>query len=511
MVKHLYGRESDIALINGLIDGVGDGGAALMIGGDPGIGKSALLEAARELATDRGMRVLYLCGVPSETHLPFGALQQAMGSILKEVDTLPGRQRGAMLAALGQSDEVTAPDVFLVGLATLSLLTASAASKPILLLADDVQWLDQPSRDVLAFIARRLSSDPIVLLMATRNTSEDALAYLSVPRHQLSRLDASASERLLTAEAPDLPRELRFRFQDLAAGNPLALVELPRAGHGAEPRAGHWITLTDRLERAFFSRVCDLFAATRTLLLIIAENDSKSLREVLDAGELLLGERVELDALAPAVSAMLLEVGSGEVRFRHPLVRSAVHQAANAVTRHNVHAALARVINDTSDRRAWHRLASAIGPDDDLAEELDAVAARSQRRGGLETAITALESAARLGRAANTKGERLLRAASLAVNLGQPETMERLLREADLEQPHPHMRARLAWIREIGHPLTINDLSRVAALAHALQPMRGRMETTIWHSGSFGVLASAVGGAMQARQFAQASSPPRTS
>lgn len=465
MVRRLYGREADVARINGLIDRVRDGGGALMIGGDPGIGKSALLEAARDVATDRGMRVLYLCGVTSETHLPFGALQQAAGPILKEADTLPVRQRAAMQAAFGTSDEATAPDIFLVGLAILGLLTASAASKPILLVADDVQWLDQPSRDVLAFIARRLSSDPIVLLMATRNTSEDALAYPSVPRHQLSRLDASTSERLLAAEAPDLPRELRLRFLDLAAGNPLALVELPRAGHGAEPREPHWIPLTDRLEHAFFSRVSDLPAATRSLLLVIAENDSKSLGEVLDAGEFLFGERVELDALAPAVSAMLIEVGSGEVRFRHPLVRSAVHQAANVVTRHNVHAALARVINDTSDRRIWHRLASAIGPDAALAEDLDSVASRSQRRGALATAIIALESAARLSCAANAKSERLLRAAALAVDLGQSETVERLLREADLEQPQRHMRARLAWIREIGQPLTINDLARVSALA----------------------------------------------
>ncbi len=268
---------------------------------------------------------------------------------------------------------------------------------------------------------------------------------------------------MLETEAPSLPRELRVQFLDLADGNPLALVELPRGG-GSEPREPRWIALTDRLERAFFSRVSDLPVVASTLLLIIAENDSKSLREVLDAGEILLGERVELDALAPAVSAKLIEVVSGEVRFRHPLVRSAVHQAANAVIRHNVHAALARVIDDSSDRQIWHRLESAIGPDIALATELDAVAMRSQRRGALATAVIALESAARLSGAAVEKSDRLLRAAAFAADLGQSETMERLLREADLEQPLPHMRARFAWIREIGQPLTINDLTRVSAL-----------------------------------------------
>lgn len=464
MDRTLYGRDAELALVKGLIANVRERGAALMIGGEPGLGKSALLDAARNLATSHGLRVLYLCGVMSETHLPFGALQQAMSPILGEVDTLPGRQRAALQVVFGLSDEATAPDLFLVGLAILTLLTASAASKPILLVADDVQWLDQPSRDVLAFVARRLSSDPIVLLLATRNTAEDALAFPNVPRHQLSRLEPAASESLLAAEAPDLPSDLRRRFLDEAAGNPLALVELPRAGRGSRSSEAQWLALTDRLERAFLNRVSDLPEMTRSLLLVIAENDSRSLREALDAGELLLGERVELDALAPAVSAKLLEVAGGEVRFRHPLVRSAVHQSANSVTRHKVHAALAQVIDSTSDRRIWHRLESAIGPDDGLADELDGVASRSQRRGTLVTAIMALESAARLGGTAHAKSERLLRAASLAVDLGHLETVERLLRQVDHGQPPAHIRTRLAWIREISQPLTGNDPTRVPAL-----------------------------------------------
>src|SRR5579862_2124516 len=154
----LYWRDDDIALVGGLIDGIRGGGGALVISGEPGIGKSALLEAAQAMAQGRGMRVLRLCSVTSEAHLPFGGLQQAMGPILKQAHALPARQRSALQSALGLSDDTTAPDIFLVGLATLTLLTASAARKPILLVADDVQWLDQPSHDVLAFISRRLSS-----------------------------------------------------------------------------------------------------------------------------------------------------------------------------------------------------------------------------------------------------------------------------------------------------------------------------------------------------------------
>lgn len=460
----LYGRESDIARIQALLNRVRDGGAALMVSGEAGIGKSSLLELAQRLAEASGMRALALCGVPSEAHLPFSALQQAISPILNRLGGLPARQRSALQAALGINEDTRAPDIFLVGLATLTLLAASAASRPILLIADDVQWADQPSRDVLAFISRRLNSDPIVLLMASRNTPADALAFPGVPRHQLSGLDASAAESLLAVEASDLPPQVRNGFLELAAGNPLALVELPRARRGAGGGESKWLALTERLERAFFSRVSELPAKTQTLLLVIAENDSKSLREALDAGELLLGERADLDALAPAVAAMLIEVGSGEVRFLHPLVRSAVHQAADVVARHRVHAALANVISDTSDRRTWHRLESAIGPDDALAAELEAVATRLQRRGALGTAISALESAARLSGAAEQKGERLLRAAGLAGELGQLEAMERLLREADLGQPGTHLRVRVAWIREVGQPLTTNEPSQIAEL-----------------------------------------------
>ncbi|HEY0107808.1 MAG TPA: AAA family ATPase [Rhizomicrobium sp.] len=461
----LYGREDDIALVERLIDAVRQSGAALTISGEPGIGKSALLDVAQDLARARAMRVLRLSGAMSESHLPFSALHQAVGPILKQAGTLPPRQRSALQAGFGLSDDAAAPDLFLVGLATLTLLTESAARKPILILADDVQWLDQPSRDVLAFISRRLSSDPIVLLMAIRHGSEEFLPHSEVPRRQLFRLPAAAAERLLDARTPDLPSDLRRRFLDEAAGNPLALVELPRGERRPEVAESHWLPLTDRLERAFFSRAAGLPAVARALLLVAAENDSKSLREVLDAGEVLLGERVGLDALAPAVSAMLIEVAAGEVHFRHPLIRSAVHQAASAAMHHDVHAALARVIKDHSDRPIWHRMASAIGPDDALAGELDDAAARAQRRGALAAAIAALENAARLSGTAASKSERLLRAAALAVDLGQPEAVERLLREADVQEPEGHMRARLAWIREIGQPLALADPFRASTLA----------------------------------------------
>jgi DNA-binding CsgD family transcriptional regulator len=460
----VFGRERDIAMIESLLGKIHDGGAALMIGGEPGIGKSTLLDVAQDLARDRGIRVLRLCGAPSETHLSFSGLQQALGPALHQVDTLPRAQRAALEAAFGLGEEATAPDLFLVGLATLTLLTQSAVRKPILMAADDIQWLDQPSREVLAFIARRIGSDPIVLLMAARSGSEEALTPSGVQRHELTALDPSAAERLLDAQAPGLPNDMRRRFLSAAGGNPLALVELPRSDRNADTGNSPWLSLTDRLQTAFLTRVSSLPAATRALLLIIAENDGRSLGETLTAGEVLLGGKVELDALAPAVSAQLIDIAAGEVGFRHPLIRSAVHQAASPVTRHRVHAALAQVIEDRSGRGIWHRMASAIAPDEALAQELDGAAARSHRRGALATAIIALESAARFSADAEAKSERLLRAAALAVDLGHPEAVERLLRQADVEGPEGHMGARLAWIREIGRPLTLTDVSRISAL-----------------------------------------------
>ena len=247
----VVGRDRDISTIEGLIDRVREGGAALLISGDPGIGKSTLLHVAQELAHNHGMRVLRLCGTTSEMHLPFGGLQQALATMLRHADALPVRQRAALQAAFGLSEELAVPDIFLVALAALTLLTARAVRKPILLVADDIQWLDPPSRDVLAFISRRITADPIVVLMATRNGSEEAVVS-GVLRLDLSELGAVAADQLLSSQAPDLPRDLRQRFLDEASGNPLALVELPRGNRAVQRGDLNWLPLTDRTRDGVF-------------------------------------------------------------------------------------------------------------------------------------------------------------------------------------------------------------------------------------------------------------------
>ncbi|MET4308097.1 AAA family ATPase [Bradyrhizobium sp. RT4b] len=458
----MQGRAQDIALIDHLIERIDQGGSTLVISGEPGIGKSALLDVARHRASERGFSVLSMTGVLAEVHLPFAALEQALRPLMKGAEGLVPRQRSALLAAFGMHDDAGPPDIFLVALATLSLLSERATREPLLLVADDAQWLDQATFEVLAFVSRRLSSDPIVLVVAMRDDFKSSLGDASTLRLRLSGLDQADAERLLDANAPGLPAELRSRFLREASGNPLALVELPRGERAAGDAP--WLPLTDRLERAFSSRLSDLPHIAQLLLFVTAENDGTSLHEILSAAEAVLGERVGIDAIAPAVAAKLIEINGTEVRFRHPLVRSAMHQAADPATRQRIHAALAAVIHDQLDRQLWHRAAATIGPDDELAGEYDLMAARALRRGAVAMAIEVLESAARLSSTAKARGDRLLRAAELAADLGQPELMERLLRQADIDETNQLALVRIAWCREISQPPAVNDPAKILAL-----------------------------------------------
>ncbi len=285
-----------------------------------------------------------------------------------------------------------------------------------------------------------------------------------IHRVRLSRLDNNDAETVLDAHAPGLPVEQRRRLLEEAAGNPLALVELPRSAQAPSADSMPWLPLTERLERAFSERLKELPDATQLLLLIGAENDGTALHELLGAGAVILGREAGLELLAPAIAAKLVEIDGPEVRFRHPLVRSAVHQAADPVMRHRIHATLAAVIRNQPDRQLWHRAAATIGPDEDLALEYDRMAARALHRGAVTMAVKILESAARLSGTPKSRSDRFMRAAEAAVELGQLEMMERLLQGADERESDWHMRARVAWIREIGQPLTVNDPARIAEL-----------------------------------------------
>jgi DNA-binding CsgD family transcriptional regulator len=462
--EFLQGRDRDIALIDKMIARIDQGGSTLVISGEPGIGKSALLEQARHRARERDLTVLSMTGVLAEVHLPFAALEQALRPLMKEAVNLVPRQRSALFSAFGMHDDTGAPDIFLVALAALSLLTESAALKPILLIADDAQWLDEATYEVLAFISRRLSSDPIVLFAAMRDGFDRLFDDPSHLRLRLSGLGEADAGHLLDAHAPDLSADLRSRFLEEAAGNPLALLELPRDRRAADIKDTTWLPLTERLERAFSSRLTDLPAATRMLLFVAAENDGTSLHEVLRAGKAVLGEEVDVSALTPAIAARLIDLDETEVQFRHPLVRSAMHQAADLTTRHRIHAALAEIVHQELDRHLWHRAAATIGPDEELAGEYDAMAGRALRKGAVAMAIEVLEKAAALSSTPRASSDRFLRAAELAADLGQPDLLERLLRQANVSEPDPVASARIGWCREMGQPPMVNDPGKIPSL-----------------------------------------------
>src|SRR5919201_398745 len=274
----LLGRDEERRLLTSLLDEVAVHGQALVLRGEPGVGKSRLLSAAASAARERGMLVLSTSGVQSEAHLPFAGLHQLLRPVRGRAAELPAVQRAALDAAFGLAHEV-APEHYRIAMAALDLVSEVATDAPLLLVVEDAQWLDRPTSDVLAFLARRIESDPIILLAALRDGYASVLGDAGLPEHRLAGLDDATAAALLDASAPDLPLVVRAQVMREAAGNPLALLELPAAARGHEDE--QWVPgglpLTERLERAFAGRVADLPDATRLVLLVAALNDDEAL------------------------------------------------------------------------------------------------------------------------------------------------------------------------------------------------------------------------------------------
>ncbi len=463
----LYGRDSEIALLDEWLRDIRDSGRALLIRGEAGIGKTSILDAGQSAARSRGCRVLPVVGVESEAHLAFAGLHQLLRPVLVQADELPPPQRKALLTAFGVLDG-DAPALFLVGLATLNLLADIAAEKPLFLVADDVQWLDTPTAEALAFVGRRLASDRILLLAAMRDGFHSPLVAARLPELVIEPLSEAPSAELLDAHAPGLTGVARSRILDQAAGNPLALVELPRALRSERlaggPALPAILPMTDRLEHAFAAEASVLPPATAVALLVAAVDDSPSAPEVLGAAVHLTGAPAGIDILEPAVRAGLITIVEGTIRFRHPLVRSALEQSAPVSRRNEAHAALAQVLASDPDRRAWHRAASIMGTDEGAAAELEAAARRAQDRGATVIAMAAEERAAALTEDPALRVGRLLAAAEMGFELGQPTAVRRLLDEAERSSPAPLDRARMTWLREIfndgepGNPMEVRRL-----------------------------------------------------
>jgi AAA ATPase domain len=390
----LRGRSVECAELDRLLEAAHSGqSAVLVLRGEAGIGKTALLSYAAERA--EGCRVLRAVGVESEMELPFAGLQQLCAPLLDGLERLPAPQQNALETAFGLSSG-TPPDRFFVGLAALGLLSNMSQERPLLCSVDDAQWLDGVSAQVLAFVARRLHAEAVALLFATREASErDALNGL--PELRLEGLsNTDAQELLLSVIAGRLDEPVADRIVAETRGNPLALLEPPRRSTPDELAGGFGLpaTLPGRIEESFRQRAEWLPANTRSLLLLAAAEPVGE-PALLWRASARLG--IDSEAAAPAEADGLLKLGP-QVRFRHPLVRSAIYRAASPEERRRVHDALAEATdpNVDPDRRAWHRAQATLAPDEVVAAELEHSAGRAQARGGLAAAAAFLEQAALL-------------------------------------------------------------------------------------------------------------------
>jgi len=472
-VGPLLGRDAEMGLITSLLDGVRQAGAALVLRGEPGIGKSRLLAEAAALAGERQMAILSTTGVQSEARLAFSGLHQLIRPVRALTAALPPAPRAALDAAFGLENDAV-QEHFRVAMAVLDLFSDVAAEAPLLVVVEDAHWLDRASSDVLAFVARRLESDPIVLMVATRDGDRVALGDAGLPELRLEPLDPGLAAQLIDLSAPSLTTVMRDRLLSEAAGNPLALIELPLAAARLEPGSPMPgpLPLTERLERAFAARVSELPDNTRLLLLIAALNDGEDVAEVLQAAGTIAGQAMDLDALEPAVRSAIVDLDVRTVRFRHPLMRSAVRQDATVRERRSVHEVLAGMLDAEPDRRVWHRAALITGANEDVAAELEDAGRRARRRGATGEAFAALRRAAELSEPAQ-RARRLLEAAQLAHELGQPEAVLPLLREVEQLGPGTRDRARATWIEETVDPRPLSNTARATALISAAESAGG--------------------------------------
>ena len=463
----LVGREPELAFIDDLLGHLEERGASLLIRGEPGVGKSALLDEAANRATALGRTVLRTAGVPPETHMPFAGLQLLLRPFSDRVADLPEPQSAALSSAFGLTNG-EAPDRFLIALAALDLLAEAAADSPLLLIVEDAHWLDADTADVLGFVARRLDLEPIAILIALRDGHTTALAEAYLPEIRLANLGESESGRLLDSSAPDLPSDLRGRLLAVAAGNPLAILELPRTltsdaldgQRGLAP-----VPITATLERAFSERVSGLPPPTRSALLVAALDEGEHLSGILEAASVLEGRPITTGDLGPAEAIGLVQLNDALVQFRHPLVRAAIYQSALTSDRQAAHAALADAHISDPDRSVWHRAASLSGPDAKVASDLEATAKRALQRGAPAVAAAALERAAELTPEPAARGSILLQAGQMEFELGRSDLALRLLAQAGPLDLSGAERSRLTLLIEAADDDSWSGAARVASFA----------------------------------------------
>jgi DNA-binding CsgD family transcriptional regulator len=469
----LIGRAAECGELDSLLQALRGGESrSLVVRGEAGVGKTALLAYMTQRAAD--CRVISVTAVEWEMELPFAALHQLCTPLLEELDMLPGPQRDALRITFG-SHEGTVPDRFLVGLAVLSMLAEAAAERPLVCVVDDAQWLDQTSAQVLAFVARRLRMESVGLVFSARVPADDLTGLPQLVLEGLTSQDARALlDTVLTG-----PVDTRVREEIIAdtGGNPLALLELPRGLTPAQLAGGFGLpgalALSGRIEESFRRRVSALPAEARSLLLLAAAEPLGDPLLVWQAADELEIDRATAN---PAVDAGLV-VFDSRVRFHHPLVRSAVYRSASAQERQEAHRALAAVTDPVldPDRRAWHRAQATPGPDEDVAAELERSAGRAQARGGFAAAAAFLERAAVLAPDPAKRTARALAAAEAKVQVGALDAGLDLLAVSEagplgeLERARADLvRAQVAYVTQHGRdapPLLLQAAKRLEPIA----------------------------------------------
>jgi DNA-binding CsgD family transcriptional regulator len=439
----LLGRASECALLDQMMAAVRTGESrVLVVHGEPGVGKSALLEYAENSV--KGMRVLRAVGVESEMELPFATLHQLCAPLLDLLEGLPAPQRDALETVFGMRAG-SPPERFLVGLAVLSLLSNASEECPLLCVVDDAQWMDRASEQVLGFVPRRLLAESVALIFGSRQRSQD---LLRLPELEVTGLnDADAHALLNSVTHTRLDQHVRARVVAETRGNPLALLELPRGLSVTQVAGGfgllHADKLPDRIEQSFLTRIGGLSEHTRLLLLVAAAEPTGDPALVWRAAGR-LGVTPATGLAGGTDGLLTFDVG---VIFRHPLVRSAVYRSASEEDRRAVHLALAEVIDAQldPDRRAWHLASAASGPDESVAAELERSAGRAQARGGLAAAAAFLQRSVALTVDTSRRGERALAAADASLRAGDLDTARKLVNIADrdAQSEFQHVRAHL--------------------------------------------------------------------
>ncbi|MCX4976820.1 AAA family ATPase [Streptomyces sp. NBC_00554] len=448
----LAGRAAELELMDSLFAGQGRDGGSLLLRGAPGVGKTALLDAAAVRAADAGMRVLRASGVEFEAEMKFSALHQMLYPLRRQAKELAGHHRDVLDRIFGLAPGPS-PDPPAASTAVLALLGEVAVERPLLMIVDDMPCVDRASATVLGFVVRRISDDPVVFLAAARTGTEGLSHQLQLPVREIGPLAAQSAAELLDVRWPGLAPTVRRRLLAEAAGNPLALQELP-AALSSRQRSGQdplpaFLALSGRLETAFASAVERLPAPTRRVLLVAALNADACLTTIRKAAR----DSAGVDDLAPAQRADLVHVDAadGHISFRYPLDRAAIVHLASPSERRGAHRSLAAALADSPERRAWHLAEAATGPDESVARALDEAALAIWRRGAPsgaaarasdETAVSdrrrvaASAAVAWLMRAGELspdpadRSRRLVEAAYLATITGQLEDVQRLLADA---------------------------------------------------------------------------------